>query len=44
MARRFFLLLGLPFDPENGDNVFFSKAGKLQPDYTAYHLRRQYYS
>jgi hypothetical protein len=27
-----------------GGNTFLRKAGKLLPDYTASHLRRQYYS
>jgi hypothetical protein len=32
------------FNHEDGGIKFLRKAGKLLPDYTASHLRKQYYS
>jgi hypothetical protein len=35
-------LLGLLFDPEDGDSMFFRNVGKLMPDYTASYPRGLY--
>jgi hypothetical protein len=37
-------LFGLFFSPEDGGSilVFVQNVSELQPDYTAFHLRRQY--
>jgi hypothetical protein len=47
MASRLLLadfLLGLLFDPEHGDSIFFQTISVLMLDYTLLHPRRQQFS
>jgi hypothetical protein len=41
LISRWFLLLGLFFDHEDGSDMFLRKVGWLSTDYTALYLRRQ---
>jgi hypothetical protein len=34
-------LLDLPFNPEDGGDIFIRKVGELLSDYTTFHTRRQ---